>query len=310
MPLTQDLIQAQADLNGLSEAQIQAIIQLTTNYENTAIGQRIGEIYGNLDNDIKDTFGVEKQQGEKTYDYLKRVGKTLTGKVAELKELPSKLKQLETEKTNLEEQIKKGNGNEELAKKLKDAETKVEQLQKLYDTEKQTWEGKLADFSKQVQQARIESEFEKSLAGLTFKPELGELKDFIVNSAKDKILKQYTPDEIDNGQGGKVLVFRDANGVIINNPNNKLNPFSAGELLLKEIAPAIAQSKEGTGTKPPGSKGDPDTVDLSSAKSQVEADEIIMKSLAAKGLVRGSNEFAEEHKKVRTEHGVEKLPIR
>ena len=43
-------------------------------------------------------------------------------------------------------------------------------------------------------------------------------------------VKGLNPDYVDEVNGGKRLVFRDANGVVISNPTN-LAPYTAAELL-------------------------------------------------------------------------------
>ena len=63
--LTAELING--NITGLSEEQVSAIVELSRNDENQVIGQRIGEIYRELDNTIAASTGIAREGAEKTY---------------------------------------------------------------------------------------------------------------------------------------------------------------------------------------------------------------------------------------------------
>jgi hypothetical protein len=108
------------------------------------------------------------------------------------------------------------------------------------------------------------------------------------------------------------LVFRGADGNILTNPENKLNPFTPGELLMKELKDVIDDGRklQGTGTGPTNGGGSGGAVvDLSGATTQVAADEAISKYLMSQGYTRGSREFSDKAIELRKENGVDKLPI-
>ena len=137
----------------------------------------------------------------------------------------------------------------------------------------------------------------------------------MLNSAKSEVLSKGTPDFIDDGQGGKKLVIRGADGNILNNPKNNLNPYTMQELVmetsLKDVIDTGRQQRGGgTGQFGSGSGGTGGTLDLSSAKSQVEADKAIEAHLLASGLTRDSQEFAKQSLQLRTENNVSSLPIK
>ena len=73
--LTAELING--NITGLSEEQVSAIVELSRNDENQVIGQRIGEIYRELDNTIAASTGIAREGAEKTYAYLKRSAEAL-----------------------------------------------------------------------------------------------------------------------------------------------------------------------------------------------------------------------------------------
>ncbi|MGL5981136.1 MAG: hypothetical protein ACRCZY_09730, partial [Phocaeicola sp.] len=82
MALTAEVIKANEQLATLSDEQLSAIATLSLNDESAVLGARIGEIHGRYEADIKEIVGVDKNQGEKAYDYMKRVLGDYKGKVS------------------------------------------------------------------------------------------------------------------------------------------------------------------------------------------------------------------------------------
>ena len=305
MALTSELIKKQPELTTLTEEQVAAITNLSLNDENIVIGERTGKIYGDLDNDIKSTFGIDKNQGEKSYIYLKRVGQNMVNELAQVKQEAEKLKK---DKELIEGKIKDGSTDTALKQQLKDAEVRFEQLNETYTKEKTQWESKQKKMEGSVNEIRLGYEFEKAKTGLQFRPEIDDgLKDILIDTAKQKILSTHKPEYIESQNQ---WVFRDDKGNIVNNPDKGLNPFTADELLRKELTKVLAENKTGAGTQKPTGKGADAILSLGGAKSQVEADELIKKHLMSMGMTIGSTELAHKHKELRKENGVEKLPIR
>ena len=71
--LTVDMLKQNGLLASLSDEQLNAIATMSQNDENTVIGTKIGALHGQYDTDILSITGINKNQGEKSYDYLKRV---------------------------------------------------------------------------------------------------------------------------------------------------------------------------------------------------------------------------------------------
>ncbi len=314
MALTPEVIQANADLATLSDAQIAAISTLSVNDENHVINTKIGELHGMYDKDVKEVSGIEKDQGEKSYDYVKRVLGDFKSKIGGVTELQTKITGYETEIATLKQQISDGKGDEVIRQQLKDAQTELDTLKTQYDTDKQSWGNKEKEFSQQISGIQVDTQFEKATAGLKFKAGYPEsVQKTLLSSAKSAILGTYKPDWVEaNGQ--KIMVFRDAKEEIARNKANSLNPYTAQELIeeqLKEVLDA-GQKKAGAGTEEPGKnpQGVIEVVDIAGAKTQVQADEIIVKYLMQQGETRGSASFAEKQKKLREDNGVDKLPLR
>jgi len=78
--LTAAVIKAQGILATLTDEQVSALETLSRNDENAVIAQRIGETAGRIEESVKAASGIDKNQGEKYYDYVARVTKELAAK--------------------------------------------------------------------------------------------------------------------------------------------------------------------------------------------------------------------------------------
>lgn len=310
MALTAVLLRANAALAGLSDEQIAAIEELSRNDENTVIGTRIGELHGQYDTDVLTVTGIAKRQGEKSYDYVKRILGDFKQKAAGADQLSQTITTLQTEIEGYKKTIAEGKGSEEVAKQLRDAQKQLADTQALFEQKNKEWEDKYTLLNTQYQTSLIDAEFGKALTGMKFKSIYPEsVQKTLIDSAKRTVLSTAKPDWLEEN-GEKKLVFRDATGNIMTNPENKLNPFTPGELLRKELKEVLdlGRQQTGAGTKPTGNGGGA-TFDLSGVTNQVAADEMISKHLMSQGFTRGSKEFADEAQKIRTENGVDKLPV-
>lgn len=310
MALTQAVLRANASLAALSDEQVSAIVELSKNDENTVIGARIGELHGQYDKDVLEVTGISKEQGEKSYDYVKRVLSTYKQKSEGTETLNKKISDLQTEIEGYKKTIAEGKGSEAISQQLKDAQKQLSDLKNLYDTDKKKWEENYISLNSQYQQSLINGEFDKALQGMKFKSIYPEsVQKTLIESAKRTILSTSKADWVEE-DGVKKLVFRDSAGNIMTNPENKLNPFTPGELLKRELKDVIdtGRNQQGTGTHAGGSGGSA-TLDLTGVKTQTEADEVISAHLMSQGYTRGSKEFTDESLKLRKENGVDKLPV-
>jgi hypothetical protein len=302
-------------LSGLSESQLTAIAEMSKNDENTVIGTKIGALHGQYDADIFGITGIAKNNGEKSYDYAKRVlneYKTQIGSVVTIQtQLDAANKQVE----ELKSKIASGAGDETLKQQLKDAKAQVTQLQTQLTTKETEFNEAKAQLEGQIKNVQIDYAFRDATKGLKFKSGITDsLQNVLLMSAKAEVLTKGTPDFIDDGTGNKKLVFRDKDGNVLNNPSNNLNPYTVSELLMQtSIKDAIDTGKQqpGGGTKPvniPG--GNPNIIDLTGVKTQVEADKKIEAYLLAEGLTRDSEEFSSKLTTIRSDNKVSELPIR
>lgn len=298
--LKKEVIKANAVLAGLTDEQIAAIETLSQNDEATVIGQKVGEIYREFDTKIETITGVKRNGDEKTYLYFERAAKDLKDKADSVANLNSQVSDLTKEKTRLEKVIADGGGDAETKRQLNQATADLKAVTKQYNDLKTDHDKALETHKTELFGVRVENELTVATAGLKFKPELPKsATDVLLSQATAKI-KGYSPELIDNGKGGKILVFKDETGAIMRNQENKLEPFTASELVARELKTMgvldEGRRQPGGGTNPPAGGGGTGgaggtVVDVSGAKSRIEANNIITTALLGQGLTKGSEAF-------------------
>lgn len=313
--LTIEMLRQSSALAGLTDEQFTAIAEMSKNDENAVIGTKIGALHGQYDTDIFNITGIKKKDGEKSYDFMKRVLSEYKTKGESVKNIQKELDDAKAQVADLQSKLEKNAGNETLAQQLKDAKAQVTQLQAQLQTKETEFNTKKTEFETALKNTHVDYAFQAATTGLKFKTGITEpIQKTLLNAAKAEILAKGTPDFIDDGQGGKKLVIRGADGNIINNPKNNLNPYTLQELVmetsLKDVIDTGRQQKGGGTIPPAGGGGGGGMLDLSGIKSQVEADKAIESYLLSNGLTRDSQEFAEQSMQLRTENNVANLPLR
>lgn len=316
MALTSEILKANAALAGLTDEQIAAITTLSANDENSVIAKKTGEIYGGLDADILAASGIAKNGTEKTFDYAKRVVAEFKAKAEGATGLQSQIDSLTKEKARLEKAIADGATDAETAKALKQAKADLTAVTTQFNDLKTKYDEAEQNYQKELFGVRIEGALNSAAAGLKFKAGLPEsATKVLLGQAIDKI-KGMDPELIDDGKGGKIIAFKDKTGAIMRNPNNQLNPYTPGDLLAKELETMgiIDKGRQaaGGGTVPPaggsGAGGGVTTVDVTGAKTRVEAYDAIAANLMAQGLTAGSEEFDAAMKQAWQDNNVAALP--
>lgn len=313
--LTVETLRQNAALAGLTDAQLTAIAEMSRNDENTVIGTKIGALHGQYDADIFGITGLKKNEGEKSYDYAKRVLNEYKSKADSVKAVQADLDKANATVAELQTKLEKNASDETLAQQLKDAKAQVSQLQAKLTAKDAEHKAAKDKFEKDLRDVHVEHAFQEATAGLKFKDGITEaIQRTLLGAAKAEVLAKGTPDFVDSGNGTKRLVLRGVDGNILNNPNNNLNPYTLKELILETTLKDVidmGRKQAGTGTQStdPGSRST-STLDLSGVKTQVEAYKAIETYLLASGLTRDSQEFGDQVTKLGTENNVASLPIR
>ena len=312
--ITIEMLAADAALAGLTDEQKNAIALMSKNDEEVVIGNRFREVYNKLDETIARETGIARNGDEKTYLYLERAAKELATKANSVEGLNTKIADLSKERDRLKEQIAKG-GDEALRKQLEQATKDLDGVRKQYDTLKADFDKAKTDHAAELFGIQIDNVLTGAKAGLKFKPEFPQAAtDTLLAQALAKV-KGMNPDFIDDGKGGKRLVFKGENGEIARDPENHLEPYTAEALLKKELRAMgiLDEGRKATGvstTQPQQHQQQGVAVDLSMARTQQEADNIIHGQLNAQGLVRGSKKYQEAYDAAWKENNIISLPVK
>lgn len=317
MALTRETIAANAVLAGLTDEQIAALETLSKNDENTVIGTKVGEIYREFDTKIASITGIARNGDEKTYNYFERAATALKDSAKGVEDFKKQVDDLTKEKARLEKAVTDGATDVETKKQLTQAKADLTAITNQYNTLKTEHDTAKQTHQTELFGVRVENELATATTGVKFKQEIPQsVTGVLLNQALAKI-KSLNPEYIDNGQGGKQLVFKDETGAVMRNPENQLNPYTANDLVQKELKTLgvldEGRKAAGGGTNPPaggtgGTGGGGSAVDVTGAKTRVEANEAITAGLMAQGLTVGSNEFQTALSQAWTDNNVAALP--
>ncbi len=300
--LTTETLKANAALSGLTDEQLQVIATLSKNDEEVVIGRRIGELHGQYDKDILGVTGVEKNGTEKTYDYLKRVLADYKDRGTKVTELTDKVKKLE----------KAEGGDETLRQQLKDEKALTTQLRAQIAEKDKALVDATKDYNTKLTQYKVDSAFDKVFAGLNFRQDISEaVQGALKTAARNEVASRGTL-EFDSTLN--TVVVRDTNNEILRNPANSMNPYTLDELVREtSIKDVLLKEQRGAGSGPGtggAGGGNVTLLDLSAAKTQIDADKLIDNYLTSKGLSVESQDYWTEMAKLREDNNVNTLPIR
>lgn len=298
-------------VDGITEEQAAKIADLSKADEDKVIGDKFGEVYRNLDSIIEKSTGVKRNGDEKTYLYMERAANEVRAKATAASK---QVEELTAANAKLQKAIEDGSHDTETKAKLQQAEKDLAAITKQFNDLKTEYDGAKDKFTKDVFHVKIESEVANALGGVKFKEGLTPT---LMAMAKNTVLakvKESNPDSVDDGNGGKAIVFKDKDGAILRNQDNGLQPITVADIVTKELSAmgVLASKRKQTGSGGNGNNGGGNntTIDISGAATQTEAYEAIAKTLFAKGLVNGSAEFDTEMQKAWKENNVAKLPQR
>lgn len=312
--LTFELLNANAALSSLNDEQKQAIVTLSQNDENAVIAAKTGEIYGNLDTDILSTSGIGKNGTEKTYEYAKRVILDLKGKAENTDALQTQIRSLTQKNAALEKSIAEGNGNEQLNKELKQTKADLAKVTSDFVELQKSKEEMSAKYERDIKGMQIDGAMQSAIGSIKFKPELPESATKVLMAQAIEKVKSMNPDFEDDGNGGKIIMFHDASGAVMRNKANNLNPFTASELLTRELDSMGVLDKgrqaAGGGTSSPTATAASGSgaVSIEGAKTRTEAYDAITNVLVAQGLQPGSKEFGDAMTQAWKDNNISSLP--
>lgn len=299
--LTEEVLRANESLKDLTDEQITTISTLSENDENTVIGQKFGEVYRKMDETIEQATGIKREGDEKTYVYLERATKKFSEKYGDYETLKSKV-------ADLEKQVAEG-GDAALRAQLEQAKAELATTKEQFNTVKAEFDTAKAEHANALMGMRIDNEINRAKEGFNFKKGFSEqVMATLIGQAIANVKAKHPTFEGEEGK--QVLVFKDDKGATLNNPENKLNPFTAKELLQKEFeAMDILEKQPAKGAGSSGGGGSTETT-LTGVSTKVEANDVITKMLLERGIAKTSPKFKEEFDKLWNENNCDDLPLK
>lgn len=243
--------------------------------EDEIIPGKISDLHKRYDDDILSVTGLKKNPTEKTYDFTKRI-------LSDYKTRAEKVSDYEKEINTLKQQIKDGTADKTVLADLERVKQEYADLQNEKTEE-------VTKLKSEYEKFRIKAEITSALSGMTFKKNLPEsaikaFTDSVVNNLSD----------LATFQDGKLVFLKD--GVPMRNTHNKLEPYSAKELLEEQLKDIRDMGRKETGPN----LGDEITFEKKDGKiikvAMMIPDSIKYKDelstyLVKQGLLRGSEEY-------------------
>jgi hypothetical protein len=312
--ITIEMLNTQQELSGLTDAQKQAIALLSKNDEEVVIGNRFREVYNRLDESIARETGIARNGDEKTYNYLERAARELAAKANSVSGLNAKITELTNEKNRLQKAIDEGVQDENLKKQLSQAQKDLQAVTDKFNTLKADYDKAQSDHAAELLGIKIDNEIARATGGIKFKADLPETATKVLMEQAIAKVKALKNEFIDDGKGGKVLVFKDANDAIMRDPEKSLNPYTAGDLITKELKTMgvldEGRQQQGGGTAPKVVSTEQGiVVDVTGAQTRTQATEMITQALLKQGLTNGSKEFQDAMTKAWEDNNVSALPM-
>lgn len=299
MALTEELLKKSEALQGLTEPQIAAIVELSKNDEDTVVGGKYRDFLNEFDTAIKETSGVDKTTNEKTSSYLKRV---LGEQKTKVEGLNTQVTEKDSKIAELEGKIASGSGDKDLIASQK---ATIEKLTGEYNTLKGEKDKMEADHKAALLDMKIGTELNMALNEIAFKQDANpEIVNAMKKLAIDSLKSETKPTYITDDQGAERLIFKDANGAEMRNKNNGLNFYTAKELLTEQLSKygIVDDGKPAGGAGGGGSTPKPRT-NISGARSKREFMEMAENTLHSKGLVYGTTEYQQELDRIVDDNG-------
>lgn len=300
MALEKEIIIANEALKDLSDAQIEAIRTLSQNSEDELFRVKMGDHYRRLDASIEEHSGVARNGDEKTYDYLPRAIDAVKASY------DAQISSLTAERDTYKAKASEG-GDAVIKAQLESVQAELQTTKDQFNALKAEKDGLDERHKGEILAYRIDNEIARAKEGIKVKAGLNDVAVNTLIAQAIANIKAKNPSFETKG-GEERLIFHDENGAPLNNAENQLNPFTAKELLIKELSAMDILEKpkaKGTGTSP-----DPNGNPSMAAATQKEATDIINKELASKGLIKGTSEFQVEFNKAWIERKIADLPLR
>ena len=298
MALTLDLLNAQEGLSALTDEQKTALVGLSEREEESTFNRRFGETLGQMDTVIASEGAIGRNEGEKTSEYMARVIRTLKSSADEGAGYKATNETLTAEVERLKKQIENGSADAELKQRVAKLEGDLASAKKINTDLQDSLTKSAAEYKGKLEGYRMESEIGAAMTGIAMKKELPEAtKQALLTLAKQNVMgSKHVFDET-----AGVFVFQNADGTPMK--DKSLNNLTVADMLRMQLETMgvldTGRQQGGAGGRENQGGGGAD-VNISSARSKVEADEMMEKQLMAQGHAKSDANWGELMRDLRT----------
>jgi|TARA_R110000744_G_scaffold179347_6_gene298366 hypothetical protein len=246
-----------------------------THFDNN-VGTKIGEIYGNIDKDLKE-LGFEKQEGVRTFDFVKSTISTLKEKANSFDS--SMLTSLKSENEELKQKLDSNEGTKYFKDLLESTKTTAK-------AEIEKYKGELDQFKTNELNNKINTELKNTISSFSFDDSIKKpVLDSYVNS---ELKKLSTKAEV--AEDGSITFYDDNGEIIV----NKKTMFKADAqyILSEKLKEVLVENRNAEGGG--GNSGKDGKRFFGNAKNQMELISLIDENLLADGYVKGTDIYQEK----------------
>lgn len=237
------------------------------------IGDKIGKLHQQYDDDLEALTGKKRPSGMKTYDFMRDIW-------GKLKDKADSASLMEREVADLREKVRKG-ASDSVSEELAQKEKELKSLQKALETQKAEYDANLQDLQKQHKQYKVSSAMDAYVSTLKLKDLPKSVLDNHISTVKGKLSQMADFD-------GDQLVFRENDEII--RSKETMKPKTHAEMLDEYLVDVVED-----GRKQPGTGSNPDFKSKSSLppsdiRTKKQYAEFLVKE---EGMLMGSAEFKE-----------------
>lgn len=297
-------LKANDKLKELSDEQLSTIASLSEVDETISfkekINTEIGKMHQKYEDDIFSITGKKKNEGEKSFEYMKREFKSLKENQSS-EETKTKLSELEKINKELKEKVKSGNVSDSFKTEMEKQASTIELLNNTLEQERSKYSNGLKAKDQEIFDNKFSIEQNRVMSEISLINSIPEAaRTGLKESALSKVKESYKSSYMSLG-GKDVLTFTDKeNNTLLTNADG--TPKTLSDLMNDNLVGMIESKTEKTSGANNSKTKSTTNVNFLNATTKQEADELITNQLKADGLDISKAEFHIKKREIKTEN--------
>lgn len=300
-------------IEGLTDDQKKAILTVANQETQIEVDARTKKVREQVE-EVVSEFGF-KRGSMKATDFVRRALTDFKGRIEKAGEWVTEKEQLTAQIADLKKAIADGSHTsteiKQLKQQLKDSKDELNAKLQGFENEKQTFIDEINGYKTSIRNSRFTSVFDKVNAKTSFNV-ADEVKDMILPTIQDQIIKSIKLREIDDGQGGKITVVTGENDTILRDAKNGHKPHTLETFYKEKISKLVKverKQKGAGGQKQLGQQTS--TLDMSGVTTQMQASETFKTHIIeVLGIPKNDPRHDKKATELWNEHKINDLPFR